>query len=428
MRKRATQIAACHPDWLRDLPTERASFLDLSTDSVHEGDASRRDMRKPAKSVMTRDDMAAPKSRKSAFIAPCAVPTSSGLRSGGRSIRTTRIDRHLQCRRARVICSAAEDASAAPPAVEEKESPYESSAPVAPPPSTFFQAISQAQSAFESALADGEKLVEIEFPPLPTAMLESAAVGAYDVSDANIKLAVDFARRFASNGKRVVIAFPDAVEKDRAVEQNAESEEPISGIRFGLLKDTKRGSLIDRIWTKPEVDVAVRDDDDMFVVLGASAQELPDVEKLVEKAGERPVVLFNLKLDSARGDLGLPAFPRKAMHFRFLSKALPVYYLRTRTYSRSIRKAPFVVNYSGALYRVYPGPYQVLLDSASGNYRRLKTLSERPPLGEVRDILTDGLNIEDVQGEKESFMFKGYKSTTWWEDDRDKQVSNKWRL
>lgn len=302
-------------------------------------------------------------------------------------------------------------------------------AELTPPPTTFFQAISQAQTAVVNALAAGETLLEVEFPPLPTAVLESSAVSAYDVSDANLRLAVDFSRKFAGEGKRVALAFPDLIEKDRAVEQNNESEEPVENIRFSSLKDERKGSILDRIWTNPEMDIAVRDDDDMFVVLGASAQELPDVESLVKAAGERPVILFNLKLDTSRGDLGLPAFPRKALHYRFLSLVLPVYYLRTRTYSRSMNKAPYLVNYSGALYRVYPGKYQVLLDASSGRYRRLATLDERPALGEVRDILTNGLGLGDSSGKSKtgSFMFKGYKSTTWWEDDRTKAVSNKWR-
>lgn len=297
----------------------------------------------------------------------------------------------------------------------------------APPPSTFYQAITQAQSAADAALAEGHLLLEVEFPPLPTAQLESAAVGAYDVSDANVRLAVDFARKYAKAGKRVAIAFPDLVEKDRAVEQNNEQEEPVENIRFGSLRDERKGSFIERVWTTPELDIAVRDSDDMFVVLGASCQELPDVEKLVEKAGPRPVILFNLKLDTSRGDLGLPAFPRKDLHYRFLSKVLPVYYLRTRTYSRSMTKPPYVINYSGALYRVYPGPYQVLLDSEQGNYERLVALDERPPLGRVRDILTDGLNVDGVKGTDNSFMFKGFKSETWWEEDRSKALSQNWR-
>lgn len=297
---------------------------------------------------------------------------------------------------------------------------------LAPPPSTFFQAISQAQSAVDAALSKGYRLLEIEFPPLPTSQLESTAIGSYEVSDANIRLAIDFASKYATEGKNVVIAFPDLVEKDRAVEQNNESEEPMENVRFGSLRDARKGSFIERLWTKPELDIAVREEDDMYVVLIASCQELPDVEKLCEAAGNRPVILFNLKLDTSRGDLGLPAFPRKDMHYRFLSKFLPVYYLRTRTYSRSMAKPPYLVSYSGALYRVYPGDYQVLLDTSAGNYRRLTSLKERPALGDVRDILTNGMNLND--GAKEgSFMYKGYKSRTWWEEDRVKAESNNWR-
>lgn len=177
---------------------------------------------------------------------------------------------------------------------------------------------------------------------------------------------------------------------------------------------------MDRLLTTGvEKDVAVREDDDVFIILGASCQELPDVEKFVEKAGKRPVIFFNLKLDTARGDLGLPAFPPKDLHYRFLSQCvpphhtsrqnkitiyplflyllanweikhrtcnlscnsycpqptahpfvsslhfhgfhriIPIYYLRTRSYSRSVPQPPYVVNYSGALYRVFPGDYQV---------------------------------------------------------------------
>lgn len=333
----------------------------------------------------------------------------------------------VPARSARVRCCATDEAA---PVISETSSSATERAKdcaVEPPPSTFFQAITQAYAATVAALEAGERLLEVEFPPLSTEVLESATTGAYDVSDANIRLAVTYARRFADAGKRVCLSFPDMVEQERAEEANDGLSEPINGIRFGCIKDARRGLFLERIWTSPPIEPAVQDDDDIFVVLGASAQELPDVEKMIEAAGDRPVVLFNLKLDSSRGDLGLPAFPRRALHFRFLSRVLPVYYLRTRTYSRSTRKAPFVVNYSGALFRVYPGPYQVLLDGAGGRYRRLSTLEERPALGAVRDILTDGLSVEGVDGSNEKFMFKGYKSTTWWEDDRTQQISNKWR-
>lgn len=66
-----------------------------------------------------------------------------------------------------------------------------------------------------------------------------------------------------------------------------------------------------------------------------------------------------MELDTLRGDLGLPAFPSKDMHYDFLSRVRPVFYLRARDYSKSVPVPPFIVNYSGALFREYPGPWQV---------------------------------------------------------------------
>lgn len=51
----------------------------------------------------------------------------------------------------------------------------------------------------------------------------------------------------------------------------------------------------------------------------------------------------------------------------------PVYYLRTRQYSRSIPTPPFMVNFQGCLFRSYPGKYQTLLDTGDGRaYRRIR--------------------------------------------------------
>lgn len=50
---------------------------------------------------------------------------------------------------------------------------------------------------------------------------------------------------------------------------------------------------------------------DIYVALVFSAQELPDLQELTKIAPEAKIVFFNLRLDTLRGDLGLPAFPPK---------------------------------------------------------------------------------------------------------------------
>lgn len=80
----------------------------------------------------------------------------------------------------------------------------------------------------------------------------------------------------------------------------------------------------------------------------------------------------------------LPAlrFHVQSLHFNFLSQIKPVYLLRTRAYSRTISKKPFLVNYQGAQFRVYPGDYQCLLDVGSRYKRVSDTASNvRPLLG-----------------------------------------------
>jgi hypothetical protein len=178
----------------------------------------------------------------------------------------------------------------------------------------------------------------------------------------------------------------------------------------------------------------------MYVIVVASAQELPDVEELHDQIkggrdgdGNPPVIVFyNLKLDVLRGDLGAPAFPGKDFHDRFLSKVKPVYYLRTRQYSRSVPSPPFVLNYQGCIFRSYPGHYQTLLDTGTGRYRKVVGSDVRPPLGTFKEQLTDALREDGAIAGKEKegalfgFLRTGYKTTTWWEDERE-EASMEWR-
>ena len=301
------------------------------------------------------------------------------------------------------------------------------------PPQTMAQCLSQAQAAAVAAVDDGNVIMEVEFPPLPADIMEDPNTSAQDVAGANTKLAIKFAAALAERRDlRVAIMYPDTAELERAVEDSG-TNAPAPGVTLhSLRKPFAEAESFDQailaFLGKGKKNIkALPDEADAYVCLTFSAQELPDVEELCElESFGKPVILFNLKLDTQRGDLGLPAFPSKDLQWRFLSRVKPVYYLRTRQYSLSLPQPPFVVNYQGAIFRSYPGRYQCLLDTGK-TYRAVDISSRRPALGEFKDILTDSLKIGE-NNKAARFARSGYKSITWWEEDKkDQELHKDWR-
>lgn len=306
------------------------------------------------------------------------------------------------------------------------------------PPQSFFELQQNCQRAAELAIADGFQLLEVEFPPLPASVLEMDDVSAYDIAMTNLKLAVDFGKAFASDDYKVGVLLPDEAEREIIVEKVGASIVTTSNIQISSLRRSEEGDervfkpeqvLLNLFGTK-DGQVKPLEDTKMYVVIVASAQELPDVEELHEIDPEAVIVMFNLKLDTLRGDLGNPAFPGKDFHDRFLSLVKPVYYLRTRQYSRSTPNPPFMVNYQGCLFRSYPGQYQTLLDTGNGQaYRRVEGNALRPSLGEFKEQLTRALQEKGViqeEGNFLNFLRTGYKTSTWWEEERE-EASDSWR-
>ena len=189
-----------------------------------------------------------------------------------------------------------------------------------------------------------------QFPPLPASVLEMDDVSAYDVAKANVNLALDFAKSFATTGSsgKVAVLLPDEDECNIMLEELKTDENPYPNVMLTSLRRSEEGDT--RI-VKPENfliglmgrgsggTVKPLNNTKMYVVVVASAQELPDVEELYDQIKEQEVdgmkpviVMYNLKLDTLRGDLGAPAFPGKDFQDRFLSRVKPVYFLRTRQY------------------------------------------------------------------------------------------------
>lgn len=87
--------------------------------------------------------------------------------------------------------------------------------PLANVPSNFADAIRDVHSAISAAMAWNKRLLEVEFPPLATDLMESSDTSAIDVTRANLNLAVKLAEKFAAEGKSVAIMLPDQAEVDQ---------------------------------------------------------------------------------------------------------------------------------------------------------------------------------------------------------------------
>ena len=152
---------------------------------------------------------------------------------------------------------------------------------------------------------------------------------------------------------------------------------------------------------------------------------------LMQTVKNKPLITWNMELDNLRADLGLLGFPPKDLQYRFLSTIKPVFYIRQRDYSKTVSVSPFIINYSGALFREYPGPWQAMLRQDNGTYACVAEREERYPLGGFKLELSRamGLDVEE-EGSTIQFLRTGRRTTTWWEDEEEggaKEESRAWR-
>ena len=77
---------------------------------------------------------------------------------------------------------------------------------------------------------------------------------------------------------------------------------------------------------------------------------------------------------------------------------------------QTLPQPPYTIGYNGALFREYPGPWQVMFKQQSGVYACVAERPERYALGEFKEELMEqlGLNTEE-KGSALEFLRKGYK-------------------
>lgn len=319
-------------------------------------------------------------------------------------------------------CQAAEPAPAAEAAGRDRYRPQ-----------SYSELVEDASKSVLAAIEDGINLMEVEFPAVPTNI--DAYKGSSDLFiDSNIQYALLAAKQIAATGKKVHLVAPDFGEYARSYKMFKPSLDLMSGVSMGHLKEARPADFVtgfQSLFAGSAPDSAAAGAAaDVFIVTNITGVELPALEEYSKQVAKgKPVVTWNLELDTLRGDLGLLGYPPKELQYRFLSRVRPVFFLRARDYSKSVAVAPFIINYSGALFREYPGPWQVLLKQDNGEYACIAEDKLRYNLGEVKEELMAamGLNTEEA-GSTMAFLRRGYKTSTWFEDETELEQHKDWRL
>ena len=305
-------------------------------------------------------------------------------------------------------------------------------------PDSYTEIVNDATTAIVSALEAGEGRMEVEFPSVANV---SGYAGSSDrFIDSSIQLSISMARKLrATTGKLVHIVLPDGPEYNRAYKLFRSALEASEGVTLGHLREKQKNSFMDALAVSfsmtgetPPDSSEFAENAEVFVAVNASTVELPELERYaLETVKDRKLITWNMELDNLRADLGLLGFPPKDLQYRFLSTIKPVFYIRQRDYSKTVSVSPFIINYSGALFREYPGPWQAMLRQDNGTYACVAESAERYALGAFKLELSKamGLDVEE-EGSTIQFLRTGRRASTWWEDEEEggkKEESRSWR-
>jgi hypothetical protein len=201
-------------------------------------------------------------------------------------------------------------------------------------PTTLSDATEQAKSAVQAALKDGIRLIQVDMA-IPEIKHQPIAEQFLEIFQA----------------QQLKVFFPDAGAAALARRDWGNPEFTIRGL----------GEL-----TQP-----VEADDDIYLVVNPSAIEVAAVESLCNEAGDRPVVLLNPKLEDV-AIVGI-GYAGRQLRDRFLSQIQTSYYLRPLD--------------QAAVYRCYPGPWQLWRETAPDTYEWASDFAQRPSGEEIDRLL-----------------------------------------
>jgi Domain of unknown function (DUF1995) len=219
-------------------------------------------------------------------------------------------------------------------------------------PNTLENAIAQAQVATQAAIQAGYSCLAVEliFPELKP-----------------MPIAQQFATAFeAQYGTGIKIFFTDA--GTAAWAKSSWGEVPY---RFGSIDvaGTRQTTTVEE---------QIAEDDTLYIFVAPTAVEIAPVEQICQAAGDRPVILFNPRLeDVAIVGIGYAA---RMLRDRFLKTIEPCYYLRP-------------LDDTVALTRFYPTPWQVWLER-SGTWQVIAEEMEKPDSERLDGILAAALGSD----------------------------------
>lgn len=228
-------------------------------------------------------------------------------------------------------------------------------------PDTLDDAIAQAQSATQAALAAGYTRLQVElvFPELKA-----------------MPIAEKFISIFRDRGEGLKLFFTDA--GFAALAKRDWQEVP-----FKIRSLDVAGSR----QTTP-VEEQVEPDDEIYIFVAPSSVEVSPVEQICNVVGERPIILLNPRLEDV-ATIGI-GYAGRQLRQRFLDTIEPCYYLRP-------------LDDQSAILRCYPSPWQIWY-APDGEYQLIAEEQERPDSERLDEIFAGVLGQAAKPG-----LFAGFQ-------------------